>query len=78
MRSSWANEPSRAFNDYVLLVLLRLIAKIPELADGRGDGVVQTTVEGPELVDIDRRGAFEGQVRNGLAEIAEIVHNPAM
>ena len=49
------------------------IMLIAELGHRRGDGVVQATVERPELVDADGRTALERQVGDGLAEIAIVV-----
>ncbi len=51
------------------------IALRTELAHRVGDRVVKAAVERAELVDRERRVAFDGEVGDGLAEVAVVVHD---
>ena len=48
---------------------------IPEFSDGRRNGVVQASVESPELIDADGRGFLEGQVGDRLAKVAVVMNH---
>ena len=45
------------------------------LGDGRGDGLVKTSVQRPEVRGTDRRVSFHGQLGHSLTDIAVIVHD---
>lgn len=51
------------------------VALCAELAHRVGDRIVEAAIEGPELVDRERRVALDGEVRDGLAEVAVVVHD---
>ena len=46
-----------------------------ELGGGDGDGVVETAVEGAEFIVGKRRAYLDGEIGDGLAKIAVIVHD---
>ncbi|MBG6077089.1 hypothetical protein IWX85_002933 [Polaromonas sp. CG_9.11] len=51
------------------------IALGAEFAHGIRNGIVQATVQGSVFVDAERRIPLEGQVGDGLAEVAIVMHD---
>jgi hypothetical protein len=50
-----------------------LIALAPELRDGAGDRVIQASIQHPKVIGADGRVRFDGQFRDGLADVAIVV-----
>ena len=56
-------------------VRVRLLAFARVHRDGARDGLVQASVEGPEVFRADRRVRLQGQVGNGLTDVTIIVND---
>ena len=52
------------------------VALIGEFRDRIGDGIVEAAIERSKLINLDRDIVLEGQIGDGLAQIAVIVHHP--
>ena len=52
-----------------------LISFASVLGDGTGDGLVQAVVQHPKVGRVDRRVHFDSQFRDGLADVAIVMHH---
>ena len=68
-------EPDALASARALRGLGRQVLFAAKLGDGAGNGLVEASIQQPEVAGADRRLGFDGQLDNGLADVAVVVYD---